>query len=366
MPQTIIDQQPIFSWDIFCRVVDNFGDIGVAWRLSADLANRGHRVHLWVDDASALSWMAPLGHPMIQVLAWSDDPLAHPDMATDAHPMQTVIEMFGCELPDSFKEAMKSSQKTPIWINLEYLSAQAYVERMHKLESPVLRGPAQGLKKIFFYPGFTHQTGGVLREQNIQITPSVSSPFKPLKIFLFCYEPMHLNSWLNQLNQSTLSIELHVTQGRAQKAIEDINTRDLNNIQIISLPLMTQAMFDEQLRACDFNCVRGEDSWIRAIWAGKPFLWQIYPQVDSVHIQKLEAFLDLFDAPQIVRQAHRVWNSVPKTADLQPMYGQQIPPLTPENLKEWADWVQFIQSRLLAQKDLVSQLIDWTTQSRLN
>ncbi|MEO7887531.1 MAG: elongation factor P maturation arginine rhamnosyltransferase EarP, partial [Polaromonas sp.] len=43
------------QWDIFCKVIDNFGDIGVCWRLAADLASRGHKVRLWVDDASALA-----------------------------------------------------------------------------------------------------------------------------------------------------------------------------------------------------------------------------------------------------------------------------------------------------------------------
>ncbi|MSQ56264.1 MAG: elongation factor P maturation arginine rhamnosyltransferase EarP [Limnohabitans sp.] len=365
MPQSIFKKQAIFSWDIFCRVVDNFGDIGVAWRLSADLAHRGHRVRLWVDDASALSWMAPLGHPLIQVLPWSNHPLAHPDIAHEARPMQAVIEMFGCELPDSFQQAMKSSNEKPIWINLEYLSAEPYVERMHTLESPVLHGTAQGLKKIFFYPGFTHQTGGLIREQSIQTSPSFSFQSKHLKIFLFCYEPTALDPWLKQLNQMPVHIELRVTQGRAQNALERINTCDFNNIQINNLPFMTQELFDQQLRECDFNCVRGEDSWIRVIWAGKPFLWQIYPQDDGVHLQKLESFLDLFKAPQIVRQAHRVWNNTPKTTHLHPFKGLQMPELTPANLKVWTDWVRVVQSDMMAPKDLTSQLIDWTTKSRL-
>ena len=55
------------SWDIFCQVIDNFGDIGVCWRLAADLAARGHQVRLWVDDASALHWMAPQGAAGVEV-----------------------------------------------------------------------------------------------------------------------------------------------------------------------------------------------------------------------------------------------------------------------------------------------------------
>jgi len=40
--------------------------------------------------------------------------------------------------------------------------------------------------------------------------------------------------------------------------------------------------------------VRGEDSWIRAIWAGKPFIWQPYWQTEDTHLIKLQAFLDTF------------------------------------------------------------------------
>ena len=47
------------QWDLFCRVIDNHGDLGVCWRLARDLVARGERARLWVDDASALAWMAP-------------------------------------------------------------------------------------------------------------------------------------------------------------------------------------------------------------------------------------------------------------------------------------------------------------------
>jgi len=61
------------QWDLFCRVIDNFGDIGVCWRLAADLAGRGEAVRLWTDDAGALAWMAPQGAPGVQVCAWPAD-----------------------------------------------------------------------------------------------------------------------------------------------------------------------------------------------------------------------------------------------------------------------------------------------------
>jgi uncharacterized repeat protein (TIGR03837 family) len=85
------------------------------------------------------------------------------------------------------------------------------------------------------------------------------------------------------------------------------------------LPYLTQEDYDHLLWASDFNFVRGEDSLVRAIWAGKPFVWQIYPQDDDAHHAKLEAFLDahLKDADATtaaqIRAAHHLWNDISKS-----------------------------------------------------
>ena len=129
-------------WDLFCRVIDNFGDIGVCWRLAADLGARGDSVRLRLDDASALAWMAPQGAPNVQVLpgmpasnpaTWWSKPSAATRHRPSWHAWRSVIP-------------------PPLWINLEYLSAEAYVRRSHGLRSPQLAGPGCGLDKWFFYP----------------------------------------------------------------------------------------------------------------------------------------------------------------------------------------------------------------------
>ena len=160
--------QPLapLQWDIFCRVIDNFGDIGVCWRLATQLAGQGQRVRLWVDDASALQWMVPQGCPEVEVRAWgSPVPAAH------EAPPDVMLEAFGCEIAPEFIAysaymASTTGQK-PVWINLEYLSAEGYVERNHRLPSPILSGPAAGWTRWFFYPGFTAGTGGLLREPDL-------------------------------------------------------------------------------------------------------------------------------------------------------------------------------------------------------
>jgi uncharacterized repeat protein (TIGR03837 family) len=127
-------------WDIFCKVIDNHGDIGVCWRLACDLATRGETVRLWIDDASALAWMAPGGQPGVQVGGWAQG-------SAFPAPGDVVIEAFGCDLPDSVVSAMASRPQPPRWINLEYLTAEGYAERSHRLPSPVLSGPGAGLVK---------------------------------------------------------------------------------------------------------------------------------------------------------------------------------------------------------------------------
>jgi hypothetical protein len=73
---------------LFCKVVDNYGDIGVCWRAAADLASRGQRVRLWCDDPRALAWMAPGGSPQVQVMPW-------PERFSHVEPGEVVIDKPG-------------------------------------------------------------------------------------------------------------------------------------------------------------------------------------------------------------------------------------------------------------------------------
>lgn len=157
---------PALRWDIFCRVIDNFGDIGVCWRLACNLAQRGQTVRLWVDDASALAWMAPHGAPGVEVCAWTT-----PIDMTNIIPGDVMVEAFGCHIAPEFIAAyaclIRARGLKSIWINLEYLSAEDFSARCHGLPSPVMYGPGEGLSKHFFYPGFTKGTGGLLREPDL-------------------------------------------------------------------------------------------------------------------------------------------------------------------------------------------------------
>jgi uncharacterized repeat protein (TIGR03837 family) len=341
-------------WDIFCRVIDNFGDVGVCWRLSAELSRRGEQVRLWLDDPQALGWMAPgalEGQVSgIEVLHWTT-PL---HMPAALPPADVWIEAFGCEPPpeciNDLANRVAQGQAAPVWINLEYLSAEPYVERSHRLPSPVMSGPLRGLTKWFFYPGFTERTGGLLREPDLLQRQAAFdaeawlhgiglSPSSP-RASLFCYEPAALPEVLRQAAQA--SSQWLVTPGRAWRAAQ-ANPEG----QLHALPLLTQPGFDHLLWACDLNFVRGEDSLVRALWAGQPFVWQIYPQHDDAHHAKLQAFLDWLQAPPTLRALHLAWNGIGKASPVWP---------DAATLNGWRDCVQAARQRLLAQPDLASQL----------
>ena len=337
------------DWAIFCRVVDNHGDLGVCWRLAAQLAQRQRQVTLYVDEASALEWMAPDGCEGVKVLAWPDDNAALAPYAK----ADVVIEAFGCDLPQTFQAAMAAWPKAPVWINLEYFSAEDTALRNHGLPSPVMSGPAKGMSKWFYYPGLTEDSGGVMGGLNSGMTGSVEKHAQAhalaLKISLFCYEPASLGLWLQQLNELPQSVVLSVTAGRATQAVRQAlqGWSEPTKFVLEELPYLSHPGFDVMLAAQDLNLVRGEDSLVRAIWTGKAFLWQIYPQDDGAHHAKLAAFLKASHAPDVVVQAHLAWNADQPTP---------LPLLTPSNMAEWTAWAQALQQSLQAQTDLVSRL----------
>ena len=366
---------PFLRWDIFCRVIDNHGDLGVCWRLCADLAQRGHTVRLWVDDASALTWMAPQGCTGVAVHAWPDA-AALQALTQDATFQigDVVVEAFGCELPEAF-QALMAQSTSPVWINLEYLSAESYVARSHGLASPVMSGPARGMTKWFFFPGFTPDTGGLLREPDL---PARQAAFqrqawlsalpldKPIAaneqlISLFCYEPAALPELLTQLSQADTPTRLLVAQGRPSAAVAaatqalHMPSSGTGQLHISQLPYLCQTDFDHLLWACDFNFVRGEDSLVRALWAGKPFAWHIYPQDDLAHHDKLHAFETALDMPADLRKFHAVWNGL-ETGP--------FPALSRTAIDDWRGWSHQTQRRLQAQTDLASQIVSFAAQKR--
>ncbi len=377
---------PTLQWDIFCRVIDNFGDIGVSWRLASNLVQRSQHVRLWIDDPSALDWMAAPGLPGIQICQWSE-----PAELFKVTAGNVLVATFGCAIDPEFvaNYARQVSLRGErfLWINLEYLSAERYVERSHQLPSPVLSGPASGQTLHYFYPGFTPATGGLLREVDLlqrqrafdrsAWLTQIGVDWRGKRLIsLFCYEPQALRSWLDDLIDSDVPSCLLVTAGRASAACQAILADEtmlerLRNkpeqLSFFYLPKLSQIDFDHLLWACEVNFVRGEDSLVRALWAGKPFVWHIYPQADGVHQTKLKAFLDWLVAPPAMRNFYRFWNSntqppeqtstqASRESDSSKPDGPLAVDFDPDS---WLACIRQARARLLQQPDLTSCLLNF-------
>lgn len=361
-----VHQAPPRRWDIFCRVIDNHGDLGVTWRLARQVAaERGEPVRLWVDDASALAWMAPQGQPGVQLIDWSD-PAAVREAAAGPVP-DVLIEAFGCD-PAPELVARFAARPSGIWLNLEYLSAEDFVEGLHGLPSPVMSGPGRGCTKYFFYPGFSDRTGGLLREAGLAqrqarfdrsawlAAQGVGWQGERLAT-LFCYEPPALAGWLADLCHGARPTRVLVAAGRTAAAVRAVLPQlppDRGGLQIDWLPHLPQPDFDHLLWAGDFNAVRGEDSLVRALWAGKPMVWHIYPQDDGVHHDKLDAWLDAMAAPPSVRAFHAGWNGRPGAPALAP-FDDAL-------LADAARMAQAARTRLFDQDDLLTRLVRFIAQ----
>jgi uncharacterized repeat protein (TIGR03837 family) len=322
----------------------------VCWRLAADLGSRGEHVRLWTDDASALAWMAPQGAPGVQVLPWTE-------VLPAAEPGDVVVEAFGCELPQAFVRRMAARARPPEWINLEYLSAESYVERSHGLASPQ-SGAGRGLCKWFFYPGFTPATGGLLREPGLLEARrsfdrqawlqahGVDACAGERLVSLFSYDNEALPALLGALPAAPTLLLVAASAARRLPALPD-------TVRVQRLAPLPQREFDRLLWSCDLNLVRGEDSFVRAQWAGAPFVWQIYRQQDGVHHDKLDAFLQRFLAgwpkaeAERLRALWRLWNGAPTA-----------PVAAPDS---WGGHCDAWAEELAIQPDLVSQLLGFVT-----
>jgi uncharacterized repeat protein (TIGR03837 family) len=347
-------------WDIFCRVIDNHGDLGLCWRLAADLAARGEAVRLWVDDPSALAWMAPHGAAGVSLVRWVEPPDAF-------EPGEVVIEAFGCDPPAAFVARMAARPRPPVWINLEYLSAEPYVERCHGLPSPQQQGPGAGLRKWFYYPGFTAASGGLLREAHALDAgrPSwLATQGVPLhegerRVSLFAYGDAPLSDLFDRLDDEPTLVLL--AAGAAQTpalALFDRGRRRGRHLRAHALPWLDQPGYDQLLRACDLNFARGEDSIVRAMWAGAPFVWHIYAQTDAAHVVKLNALLDRLTAhcePRLAAEVRQLWRAWNRLSD----WPAALPAGAP-----WRTLCLDWRRHLAAQSDLTSQLLGFVAARR--
>jgi uncharacterized repeat protein (TIGR03837 family) len=337
---------PSLRWDLFCRIVDNFGDAGVCWRLARQLhREHGLAVTLWIDDVASLARFVPglEPHRAEQAAQGVRVRNLHSLTAGDWALPDVVVEGFGCGLPEPYLAQMAEKAKPPVWIVLEYLSAEPWIDASHGLPS---RHPHLPLTRWFWFPGFTRKSGGVLREaglleardafrnddqmrarmwQDIGFTPEPPV----LTVSLFCYGNAALPALLERWAEGDEAIACIVPEGVAGPDLDRYCGGDVphagqsirrGRLTLAVVPFVDQDAFDRRLWACDVNFVRGEDSFMRAQWAGQPFVWQIYPQDEDAHLAKMDAFLTRMEAglPDDVRLPQRAfwyaWNAADPVA----------------------------------------------------
>ena len=373
------------TWDIFCSVVDNYGDIGVTWRLARQLvAEHKVEVRLWVDDLGAFVRLCPEADTQAtQQLLQGVEIRQWPAPWQPVEPADVVIEPFACQLPAAYVAAMAARPAKVLWLNLEYLSAEEWVEGCHGL--PSLQ--SNGLQKFFFFPGFTAGSGGLLREpellaqrQAFQADSAAREAFlcgigvEPVAgarlISLFAYENKALAGWLDALAADSQPTQLLVPEGRI---LADLQTwlgdgplpvgaaQQRGQLHIQVLPFIQQDQYDRLLWCCDLNAVRGEDSFVRAQWAGRPLLWHIYQQTENVHLEKLEAFLALYKeglspaASEALAGFWRAWNNGEAMADS----WQRLLGSWPEQAAHAEDWCLARASQTDLAAALVQFYLNW-------
>ena len=394
----IFDPSLATTLAIFCKVVDNYGDIGICWRLARQLrGEHGIAVTLWVDNLHSFQRMCPavdvdadvqqVGGVTVRRWAGQDGVFSTLDVA------DIVIEFFACDIPPAYIAAMAQCTPRPVWLNLEGLSAEQWVEGCHTLPSPHPRLP---LTKHFFFPGFTASTGGLLRKsaldgqrRQFQSDPAAAAAFlaqlgvtpleaSALTVSLFCYSDAPVAALFDTWQAGAAALTCLVPEGVAAGAVEKFlgmsavagAARTLGALTVRVLPFVAQPDYDKLLWACDLNFVRGEDSFVRAQWAGKPFIWHIYAQDDNLHHVKLRAFLQRYNAGVGSLDAFALrWNGAhggAGDADTEEAHASWALewPLLRANLAHLArralDW----QAEMLANGDLAGNLLQFAASLR--
>lgn len=321
--------QPFTRVDLFCTVIDNFGDAGVCWRLAKRFEAMQARIRFIVRGVQTLQklvptlqshdWQSgPANVGAIEVWAWEAFEAKLKATPEAFEVGELVVETFGCVLPLAYEERLELAWQTracpPFYINLDYLSAESWVESCHKVWG---LHPRFSFKKLWYFPGFTDQTGGVMIEDDYErqrnafqahrtawLTRYGADP-TATTVFVFSYVSYPLQTLLDGLLQFAQHQRLNILlandatgatlqtlwQQRLKACDRATQTWLQTQARVITLPFIEQAHFDEILWACDTAFIRGEDSFVRAQLAQKPFVWSVYPIEDGGHEIKLQAWL---------------------------------------------------------------------------
>lgn len=311
------------TFDIYCRVIDNYGDAGVCLRLARALHAQGCTVNLYCDRPEVvrtISCADDFGHG-VELYTFEDEAFRN-------YTCQAVIAAFLCDVPEARQQQILSDDT--LVISLDYLSAEKWVEDCHGLSSP-----ARFRRCFYFYPGFTPRTGGLCLEPDFvrrvreYAGQSEEQPLPAVRqVTLFSYHNDALPVFLDLMQHSALPSVIKVFEGLALDNVARLYGRSLHTgdsfqdgkLTFECVPMCSQQEYDSLLLHSEFNFVRGEDSIVRAMLCGHPFMWHIYPQSEFTHLDKLKAMFERMEdavkaagsTPTLQRalQTMRLWHAI--------------------------------------------------------
>lgn len=282
---------------VLCKVVDNYGDVGVVWRLCKNLITlrKDLSIHLVIDDLISFNKICSqvdCNKPFqsvygINIYDWKDNSLCYDNfIINDGEKLNIILECFQCGRPDWMEKILFEVKlaRTVQIIMIDYLTAEKYAEDFHCLDSLTR---SSKVRKVNFMPGFTEKTGGLIIDDKWRDLRNWNSEGD---ILVFTYE----KNWtplVKAIQESLLkSHKVLLAQGRGRASFEE-NALE-NNLNIDVLPFVNQEKWDEIMQSCSVLIIRGEESMSRACLSGIPFVWQAYPQSDEYQLVKVNALLD--------------------------------------------------------------------------
>ncbi|MGI5097495.1 elongation factor P maturation arginine rhamnosyltransferase EarP [Treponema socranskii] len=314
---------------ILCKVVDNYGDVGFAYRLAHALSSLDGnvRIRFVIDDLASFALLAPGidSHAAVQQYEnWTVFDWNAADVCTASFSKampEIVLQCFQCPYPEWLEALLFDKKNTAVVhvVNIDYLTAEDYAEEFHCLKSLTRSSRVQ---KVNFMPGFTSKTGGLILDRKPAYVPAKKNPDE-FSVLIFGYVRDYapvvgtLSAFKRERRKEgeRFSLCAYAAAGQGQDAFMKTHADSFAHFAAKRLPFLPQSEWDDLLYTMDTLFIRGEDSLSRACLSGIPFVWQAYPQEDDYQLVKVEALLHrikYFFPPDdfaIVENAWRLYNA---------------------------------------------------------
>ena len=293
---------------ILCKVVDNFGDIGVAWRMSkrfVELAEKENpkkieKINLVVDGLEAFFKIEKLINLKqsfqivrdVYVYDWNDYDVCYKNFSQeDGKKLSFIIECFQCGRPDWMEKILFDDklQRTVQILMIDYLTAEKYAEDFHQLMSLTRSAKVQ---KVNFMPGFSDKTGGLIIEDKWKKIPQRKSDGS---VLFFTYQKNWdgvAKSFAQKTDRQILAAK-GVGFESVKHSFEKFLTKSEFSSRFVPLDFCNQSEWDNLLMDCSFLFIRGEESLSRACLSGIPFVWHAYVQTEEYQLVKVKALLEV-------------------------------------------------------------------------